>query len=198
MQLMIDIETLGKAETSVVLQVGLCAFDRQAGTHRGSFEITGCLFAQLAAGRTTDFDTVQWWKSQPAQTWGDVSRGKCLPHEMVNGFLSAYEQIGKDHGEITEVWCKGASFDFPILEHLLRSHGQVPWRYSAQRCFRTYVEENDREKVLEPVPELAGVDRVAHTAGSDALHQAKWLLAIDASRRSARSVNPQPQSLTPA
>lgn len=178
MQLMIDIETLGKAETSVVLQIGLCAFDREAGTRRGYFEVTGDLFAQMAADRTTDHETVHWWKSQPPLTWGEVSRGKSLPHEMVAGFCSAYQQIERDHGEITEVWAKGAAFDFPILEHLLKRYGAVPWKYWMQRCFRTFQQERDREKVLEPRAE-----RVAHTAGSDALHQAEWLLAIDASLR---------------
>lgn len=191
---MIDIEALGSAETSVVLQIGACAFDREAGVIGATFEVTGDLFVQLDAGRTTDRDTIQWWKGQSREAWAAVSMGKSLPHEMCAGFLGWWDDQVKQHGEFTEVWAKGASYDFPILEHFLKKHGHVPWRYSAQRCLRTLINEDDRLKTLEPVRE-----GTAHTGAADAVHQARWLLAIDAAKRpvAAESVvaESQPEGL---
>lgn len=171
---MIDLETLGRKPGCAVLQIGACVFDpagQVVGVGAG-FEVDLCL--SLEAGFTVERDTLAWWLNQDMAFAKPIVMGPMgiSPEDAAAEFLKWVRGWGS---AIKGVWCKGASFDFPILEEFLRlAVGEPPpWKYWQERCFRTLAAEFDPMKRLEPRG-----SRRAHHALDDARHQAQWAVNI--------------------
>jgi hypothetical protein len=76
---MMDIETLGVKGKSVVVQIALIAFDIVTGKKEGHISIYPHVLEQIVeADRTSDPDTLSWWRRQP-----DLIKNEVLYHSNV-------------------------------------------------------------------------------------------------------------------
>lgn len=138
MKLMIDIETTDTAVTAQMIQIGAAAEDGDiflANIKPDDAAITQQRFTESVA-------TLEWWRAD-------------VRVQMFNEILAAGEEIEQVLNRFqqwvfskqpTEVWCKGASFDFAILRHAFAvCKINLPWVYRQERCLRTYYALFDKE-----------------------------------------------------
>ena len=151
MQLMIDIETLDTAETSVVLSIGCALWD-----HEGVYGSQQWLLHEQP-GRTMSYSTVLWWLGQSKEAQDNLSSAARMgPKEVCNILLGMM-------GTVEGVWGNGADFDNRILANLFSDYG-LRWPYKLNHCFRTL---KSLVKVEEPKTFLK------HSAVADAGWQAE-------------------------
>lgn len=129
MDVMIDIETLGTSPGCVIWEIAALCFDPLTGKTGEHFRVLIDVPDSVEWGLVIEDDTARWWQERGGiQTAG----AKPLKESMI-------EFINWMEGQNFEsVWCKGASFDFPILQvpcDILDL--QLPFAYYQQRCART-------------------------------------------------------------
>ena len=156
---MVDIETLDNTSTSVILSIGACTFDD---TTFGSsvFYTTVDPQSCVNLGMTLSVDTVMWWMKQSEQARAALTTGAVMPLSQALLELSAWWPAG------AAFWGNGATFDNVIVaDAYRRTQLSRPWKYSADRCYRTL-------KAL--FPEITADERTGtyHNALDDALYQA--------------------------
>lgn len=169
--IMIDIESLGTRNTSVILSIGAIEFDEtQIGdSFYTRIDIDSC----LEHGLTIDGSTLEWWMSQA----DDAKRvfdepGKLLVPALLD-LQSAFSWKDK------LVWANGTSFDISILEHAYtKCKLKTPWMFYNVRDYRTVKGMFPQDLVnrvrVEPV--------VAHHALEDARAQMLTLQALLSTR----------------
>lgn len=143
---MIDIETLGLSNNSVIMQIGAVRSDRP-----NKFFVDIDIATQPE--RVIEASTLKWWKGQRNfHLTGLASLSYAL--ENLHIYLQGVEYF----------WCKGIDFDFKILEHAYKSFSMLPpWKYNQCYDYRTLL------KVAGPI-DLPKNDDL-HNALSDAEHQ---------------------------
>jgi exodeoxyribonuclease VIII len=160
--IMLDLETMGTAPGSAVVQIGAVEFSIYKVCD--PLSITISLESCVAAGMRIDPSTVMWWMTQ-----SDAARKSLAlsPVPIRDALQSFADWIGK---EKCCIWGDGAAFDNALLASAYRAcRMALPWRYSADRCFRTMKEVFPVERV---------VSEVEHNAAADAVAQAKQMQAI--------------------
>lgn len=159
---MLDIETVSKAPSAVILSLGAVKFDPYTETEPTSpFYHLLDFDQQVELGRDVNAETLEWWGKQPANIqaacFGDEGRTK------VEDFLKEFNRylVGVDR-----VWAQGIVFDFGILENLYwMMKTPKPWKYNQVRDSRTLFDlgyDPRREMQVE-----------AHNALADAYFQAR-------------------------
>ena len=150
MDLMIDLETVGKAPGSAILSLGAVAFDRDAlyGHPREWRHLPGMipvfyrridLQSCLDMGLGVDASTITWWMEQEEASrqaaWGGPEQARYVG-EVLGDFAAWCSQIFQ--GDWC-VWSHGASFDVPIFEAAWArwQGGGFPWHYARVRDTRT-------------------------------------------------------------
>lgn len=148
--MMIDTETLDTAPSAVILELSTVLFD--GNSVPGSISPATYIFdqkAQLAVGRTIDHSTVAWWEQNLAKD-AYLPQDKIYIERLLDNTLTD-TTVPEAHAALTEsiskvtgyIWCKGASFDFPIIKSFFRSFGMSdPFsdnkNYRKQMDLRTY------------------------------------------------------------
>lgn len=160
--IMLDLETMGTAPGSAVVQIGAVEFSiYKVGD---PLLITISLESCVSAGMRIDPLTVMWWMKQ-----SDAAR-ESLTSTAVSvrdGLQLFADWIGK--GRVC-IWGDGAAFDNALLASAYRAcRMPLPWHYSVDRCFRTI-------KNVFPVETV--VSEIEHNAAADAVAQAKQMQAI--------------------
>ena len=157
---MIDIETLGRAPGCVVLSVGAVLFDR--GGFTSEFEANIDIRSSMSHGLTIEADTLLWW----------MARGlKELPNvvslsEASMRFCDWFRAV-----QPSRVWANSPSFDCEIWGYAMeRVEHCRPWNFRQTRDMRT---------ARELLPFNVEGDKInfgeAHTALADAKWQAEYL-----------------------
>jgi hypothetical protein len=123
--LMIDWETLGTAEDSIVLSVGLILFDQHKELMDDYMEFK--IPHQIYEGRTMDPKTVSWWKRMNPEEFRRLVEGGCNTLDEFRKIIHADYPYDN-----TYVWSRGY-MDFAILNHVLVR----PYPYYAFRDVRT-------------------------------------------------------------
>lgn len=131
---MLDIETLGvRAASSQILSIG--AVDNFGAEFYHNISYKGN--KQFWATRlTTEPETLNWWlNTAPLAAIKSVRDPKHL-YDVEDALVSFARYLqGAD-----EIWCNGASFDFPKLDwHYAQLNLATPWSYKALRCYRTFL-----------------------------------------------------------
>tara|TARA_Y100000590_G_scaffold462674_1_gene627406 strand:- start:4002 stop:4610 length:609 start_codon:yes stop_codon:yes gene_type:complete len=136
----LDLETLGSVNNSVILSVGMVAVDS---TKDYTFDelIKDGYYAkldvksQVDAGRKIHKDTLQWWSEQ-----GEAAQHILKPSpkdmhwsKLREDMISWLTDQGVDTHKV-KVYSRGSHFDFGLLHDLFRitegvSQDDLPWRY---------------------------------------------------------------------
>jgi hypothetical protein len=128
----LDLETLDTKPTSLITEIGLIIFNREDLTVIDHVEIKPDFFAQLAAGRTFDPDTIAFHRKQGTLPQLDPSSQTDLHFAAAE--LAQYFREYKP----VRVWIQGTCFDRPIVEDFYRSLDQpLPWHFTSSRDART-------------------------------------------------------------
>ncbi len=166
--IMLDMETLGVTADSVILSIGAVKFNME-----GEFD-DKAFYAILRTdqNRHINPETLAWWMGQSAEARSIFTAPNKIGLEQALADLCEWV----DHSEYY-LWSNGADFDIPILNHALRTHGMPPVaKFWNHRCFRTM------KTMFSQVPKPP-FEGTAHNALADAVHQAKWLIAIEKFRK---------------
>jgi hypothetical protein len=139
MDLMVDIETLGKYNTSIVLTIGAQLFDsEQEGwiTEPQWDMVTQSHYLpymnarldvdeQEAQGRTTCEETMRWWGNQTPE-----AQEEAFSLENRVPVRDALLQLSVMARSCRRVWAKGIAFDYTMLEHLYEMYKlPIPWKF---------------------------------------------------------------------
>lgn len=194
----IDIETLGRAPNAAVLSIGIVdaaaiaeyeheiddlpvsadhrfVWSNAEGKPIGIYIVFDLPFVLNLVQNglcSIDADTMAWWRSQQDQNAAALLRATPIDlSEQLDALRIAQHII--ERGDT--LWCRGPSFDFPILNNLLPILGLPVPHFRKQRDVRTF------ESELGPLVDHHHVSaRVKHHAFYDALAQAQNVNAIKA------------------
>lgn len=168
MNIMLDLETLDTAPSTVILSIGLAAFtDTELGETR---YFVPSMQEQITLGRTVSASTIQWWMGQNSAAKKVFEEQKRTTSKNLADVLSGVAFFIEKYPDV-KVWSYGANFDVPILQHAFEQMGmKLPWKYPNVRCLRTFCDERKA-----PYRQNFGV---AHNAVDDAISQAKHVIAV--------------------
>jgi hypothetical protein len=159
---MVDLETLDKTPTSVIVSIGAVKFDA-SGISEDTFYSVVDIQSCIDLGLTISGDTIAWWMGQSEQARA-VFKAKGDP--LAKALIDFAKWVPKG----AKVWGNGASFDNTILAN---AYGAIsvrqPWDFWNDRCFRTVASFSPLKRVNSGV---------AHNALDDARSQAEHLLKI--------------------
>jgi hypothetical protein len=167
---MIDIETLGVRNTSIITSIGAVIFDPKSNfinTTYSFFDWIDPLSCEQF-GLTMDVGTVTFWFDLIAGNKKTVPVAGASSHitAVFAEFLSWWNVNGLTPK--TPVWCHGPSFDIVILENAFRvTRTPLPWSYNSPRDTRTIFDLADFDFKNEPR------EGTFHNALDDAIHQVK-------------------------
>lgn len=171
--IMVDIETLGKSPGSVILSIGAVAFDIGTGDINDKFYGVIDLESSLHNGLKVDASTILWWMSDDQQEPRNEllkahedreASDVCETLDKFSDFIESNREDGKD----MRVWANPPSFDLMILDTVFDVlYMDIPWKYYEMMDFRTLkkIYSGDR-----PEFEVSGIK---HNALYDATLQAK-------------------------
>ncbi|MFA6198851.1 MAG: 3'-5' exoribonuclease [Bacteroidales bacterium] len=145
--LVFDIETLGNRSNAVCLSLACvpfvfeesCSFEEY---FQKGFYVKFNPIEQLKSGRTTEKDTLLWWKKQSKEAL-EVTKPSSIDVDMVTGLnqLSAFIKSTNYNFKQSYNWCRAQDFDFPIMSDLYRQNGlEVPYNRWNNRDIKTYVD----------------------------------------------------------
>jgi hypothetical protein len=183
---MVDIETLGTTEDSVILQIGAVVFDKydeNTNPIKAEFLTDMTISDQIRIyKRTVDSDTLIWWIDEV----GSKARESVLKRYTSNDLLicstyNALEDFNNfvcshiDEEDHNFVWSNSPSFDLAIIKHAMRQCDIKPtWNHWEERDVRTMHHIN---RTLN-LGINKKIDGVAHNALDDAKAQAIYVMKI--------------------
>lgn len=143
LDIMIDIETLGKSPTSVIATIGAIKFNRKDRLkpmeEMKSFYRRIDLDSCSSKGMTVEDDTVEWWQNQDEKSREEIySSSNRIPIEQALQELTDF--IGPNSSN-TCIWAQGPQFDCTILENAYNlCNLNVPWKFWNIRDCRTVLD----------------------------------------------------------
>ena len=163
---MIDLETLGTGSNSVVVSVGLVAFNISTGEILAELDIGLNLNQQIKTGGVIDGDTLEFHFAQAPDSIQKMAQRKILDVkeglDIISNFIRA--------NGITSIWGNGATFDCVILRNLYARHLKVfPLGFWTDRDLRTAVDIYNIDTRTVPF------EGIKHYCLDDARHQVKLL-----------------------
>lgn len=173
---MVDIETLGTKPGSAITQIAAVEFCPATFAPSLSFNVHITKESCLKAGLTSDPATLKWL----AENNLDKTPEKAVPLEEALKLFTTFLRFI----DANRYWCRGTSFDFPLLEHAYRSCPEVEypkWNYWEQYDLRTVW------NLASPRSKPA---KAAHDALQDCFEQIKQLqLALEIIRVNNNKAN---------
>lgn len=173
--LMIDIETMGKANNAAVFQIAAAFFDPKTAEVGEKFSQLVSLESCTEYGLTMDVSTVMWWMEQ-----ADDARPKSTPdYKPLPEVLISFSEFisANSSNKYVKPWGNGATFDLVILKSAFQACNLIlPWVFYNERDVRTVVELG-RMIGFEPKKEIP-FQGVKHEALDDCRHQIAYVSAI--------------------
>jgi hypothetical protein len=168
---MTDLETMSVRSNALILSMGFCRFN--INTQKIYDELLLNIdFKKSLIDYPGKFnvmkETVDFWSKQNREILASIYESQ-IPLEEAIDKIYTWFQNGK------EIWCWGAAFDIPILEHAIRvtgkleQYGKMPWSYGNVRCARTVASVFN-----EKIERSSG----HHNALSDCIDQSKVIMKI--------------------
>jgi hypothetical protein len=133
--LMIDLETFGNAQGSVIRSVGALVFDRYSDRVGAEFYMNIDEASCLERGLTKDPETVAWWETQPKAARDALLVDPRPMDEVASAFCAWYDR----QPGLKAIWSQGGNYDEPLWSWFLKAAGckRVPWKFWESRCTRT-------------------------------------------------------------
>ncbi len=167
--LMIDIETLGTYNDSVILSISAVQFNLRTGKTGKAFHADIRQDDCEKHGLRIDPNTVKWWQKQgkdaqervfnPRKTYGLKQTMEYLNRYIQENFNCNYVQV----------WANSPSFDCVIIKEAMSKVGIKPiWRFWNERDVRTMVNINPEVKKIP----FTGIK---HYGVDDCKHQIKMI-----------------------
>ena len=172
--IMVDIETLGKEDKSTVIQIAACAFDIRSGIIYNKFNQS--LNISEECNLSIQGDTLMWWlKTNKELLTSILENGNCSTEkELVLSFNDWIISLG-DKMDIF-FWGNGILFDNRIIKNKIEHYGEeYPIFYRNDRDMRTIVElaaiksGYKTEKEFKDNNIIVGL--IAHDAFDDVIYQ---------------------------
>jgi len=161
--LMVDLETLGTKNNSVIVQIGACYFDRHTGKIGNQFLMNVDAQSCLDCGMEVEASTIYWWLQQSEEA------RKSLIGERVDIKTALFKF--KRFAQYTKNLWSDENFDFPILKNAYDKVGMsFPVHYTGMRDLRTIV---DVGKIDKKSYERVGT---YHNALHDSIHQVQYVV----------------------
>jgi hypothetical protein len=132
--IMLDMETLDTAPTTVILTIGLVKFDPRGSGVIEKLELRPTIDEQTDTfGRSISDDTLRWWSTQSAEaineSMGDQDR---------ISYKECMEKLYKFCWNQQAIWSNGAGFDVVVAENAFRELDmRIPWPFWTIRDCRT-------------------------------------------------------------
>jgi len=167
----IDLETLGKSTSAIILAIGI------ADSNGIGFTVMPSVAEQLQEGRTLDDDTLLWWLGQ-SDAARNALKGPRVSLKSARMTITDFFSEAIEHYDEYRVWGNSPSFDCEILGSFL---GSKPWPFYLERDVRTAREIlESRTKPTTP-----------HSALSDAQAQLEDVLRYRQKRKAPWAIEPE-------
>lgn len=164
MNVMIDLETMGRRCNAVICSIGAVKFTLEDGV-LDKFYCTVDAKDCKSYGLTTDKSTLAWWKNQPKSTLEALLKDNIPLKEALTKFSLWYGP------KSLPTWGNGVAFDNVIMENAYEAVSmQRPWKHWEDRCYRTM-----KNIIVVDPPEREGT---YHNALDDAIFQTRHLIKI--------------------
>lgn len=132
---MIDLETMGTAGDSAIIQIGAAYFDPMDTSMAPNAKVffrNVSLQSSLMLGMQAYPETLQWWKDQ------EPAARAALHTEPIQALPQALGSLKNWLDDDPIVWSHGATFDIALLELAYRlCEAAAPWSYKNVRDTRT-------------------------------------------------------------
>ncbi len=168
--IMLDLETFGTDNDSVICSIGAVEFDIVTGQTGREFyqkiDIQSC----LDAGLKVSGQTILWWMKQSDEARRELYDAKPANFMVVlHQFREFVNLVGKE----SQIWGNSNRFDMGILQTAYqKSHTSIPWDFRKERDVRTLVS-------LKPeIQKTCVFDGVAHNPIADCHFQIKYCTQI--------------------
>lgn len=166
--IMCDLETLGKDADTVVFQIAAAAFDINTGTVLYNFnQICDISNTKIMV----DGDTLKWWLNTDKELLTKLlNQGNCSEQWMVEYFHNWIETLQKKYD--VYFWGNGILFDNRIMKAKMESYGmKYPIFYRNDRDLRTLVDIVKTKYNVDPHKECQVENTEKHNAMHDVEHQ---------------------------
>lgn len=136
--IMTDIETLGKKSDSTIIQIAAIAFDMNTGEHVDTFNKTVDIEKDMFLN--VDGSTIKWWLNTNKELLHTLlSNGKHSSEEVLEMFHEWIMDLKE--GNDVYLWGNGILFDNKMIQHQLEDNGlDYPIFYRNDRDVRTIVD----------------------------------------------------------
>jgi hypothetical protein len=129
---MLDIETLGVENNSVILTVAAQMFDPLSSGYSDKFYYAR-VDLDSQPERSITQSTIEWWAQQP-----DQSKNEAFNSQDRIALKKVLEELTPILWQSSCIWANGITFDMNILENAFRSYSMpLPWKYHRVRDART-------------------------------------------------------------
>lgn len=179
--IVVDLETLGKAEDAAILQIG-CVIPIYS--HRKlpiqtdrTFEATIAYEHAIHSEFSKDPDTLDWWEKQSIEARKSVFSGQDSYEDAFDKLRDWMLSI-KAQGFHIRLWGNGPEFDNKILDYALRCYNiKELWGFRDNHSMRTaqLFFPQDRGWI-----DKMGANYIKHTALGDAMYEANILEEVSA------------------
>ena len=153
--IMIDFETLGTSENSIVLSMGVVEFNQGCSVKGDYWEFDVPM--QILAGRTIDPSSVSWWR-------------RTNPDELLRLLESGQEQLSVMASRLLEfyprrdvsIWSRGY-MDFAILNSILEADAYPYWVHRDVRTMDVFgipIEKNSHNALEDCRNQVEYVQKV--------------------------------------
>ena len=168
-EIMLDIETLGANNNTVILSISAVKFNLSTGEIGDKFEMGLNILQQLFQKRDIENETIEWWSKQTDEAKKRITDLKQFNvYEVLTKFnIFAFKNV--THVKEIKIWGNGCTFDNIILESLYKSFSlDYPFPYWGNRDVRTLVDIADLD-----LKEFK-FKGVKHNGLDDCLHQINY------------------------
>lgn len=141
--IMTDIETLGRDSDSTIIQISAIAFDIKTGVHIAQFNQIADITKNETPVKVT-IDTIQWWLKTDKDLFAKMlnSGGDYSSEQVLRNFHSWILNL-QPLCDINSIylWSKGILFDNKMIQYQMESLGlKYPIFYRNDRDLRTLIE----------------------------------------------------------
>lgn len=181
--IMVDLETLGTRQDTIVLEISAVEFNRYTGEIGEVFDAKLDIDEQVQYRRSLNCETLQWWFKQDEEARKNIfDKDVDIIRFNIPWALSEFSNFvercnnkcnSDSDRRVVKLWGNGSLFDLGILQNMYETclpNMKLPWKFWAVNDVRTIVDLNpDVKKNCE-------FDGTPHCAVDDCKHEIKYLV----------------------